>query len=127
MRVRFLRVDMLEFAVEDEAVSERAQRDGDGLAEQGVREDRSILQPSKLISVRSRPLRRSSPLSTHLLAILEQELVGIHAVRDGAPDDGNIVEDDWGPREIPRPELWTESGSVRGEGGGGDAPAAWRR
>lgn len=107
MRVGLLRIDVLEFAVEDEAVPKRPQSDGDGLPKERVRENRSVLhaQQPRQPPVPSTP-HPSRLESTHLLAVLKEKLVGIHAVRDGAPDDGNIVEDDWGPRKIPGCELW---------------------
>lgn len=46
-----------------------------------------------------------SETETHLIPRIKQELVRVHSIRDGATDDGYIMEDDWGLRWVPGCEL----------------------
>lgn len=42
--------------------------------------------------------------ATHLVAVVEHELVRIHTVADSAADEGHGVEDEW--QGVPRSEWW---------------------
>lgn len=97
MRVGLLCVDVDELAVEDKVGSKRAERSGDMASDEGEREHGAVLRCSARVRARQK--------GAHLVTRVEQEFVGVHAVRHGAADDGHVVKHDRRARRILGREL----------------------
>jgi hypothetical protein len=89
--VDFLGVDILELSVEDKIVSGRTNSDGGFFAKEDKGEDVTMLRWKVLAMFLCKRLLQSP--NVYLFAVLLKELGRIHAVRHGAADEGEPVED----------------------------------
>ncbi len=89
--VNLLGVDVTKLAIQDEVVALGSDVDGRLLAKQDEGENIAVLQ--RWVNGHSQWAEDERTREPHLCPVLLEEARGVHAIGDGAADDGEPVED----------------------------------